>query len=163
VSERSTGLSRFWWRWLVATVLVLGVVIGVLEMNGSTWHFWPLLLLVGFTTSVFALVNVGTVSDPPDWSVESVQAVSASGQDSRLGMYTRAISGHLDARVPDHTLRNRLAALADRRLHQHHAIRLRDPEATDLLGAEVAAILTGPPRRLSRDEIDACVRRIEEL
>lgn len=158
-----TAPSMFWLRWLGATGLLLGAVLGVLVLNGSRWHFWPLLLLVVFTTSVLALVNVGSISDGPDWTVHSTQAPSASGQDSRLGMYTRAISGHLDARVPDHTLRDRLAALADVRLRQRHATGLRDVSATELLGADAIAILTGPPRRLSREEIDRCVRRIEEL
>jgi hypothetical protein len=65
--------------------------------------------------------------------------------------------------VPDATLRDRLAALADRRLRQRHALRLRDPAATDLLGAETATILTGEPRRLAREQIEDCVRRIEGL
>jgi hypothetical protein len=158
-----TTPSRFWWRWLAATALLLGAVVGILLLNGTSWRFWPLLLLVAFTTSVLALVNVGTVGDGPDWTVHSAQGFSQPGQDHRLGMYTRAITGHLDAKVPDHTLRDRLADLADRRLRQRHATRLRDPSAADLLGAEAVTILTGPSRRLSRDELGRCVRRIEEL
>ena len=158
-----SGPSRFWLRWLAATGLLLAAVIGVLLLNQSTWEFWPLLLLVAFTTSVMALVNVGTISDGPDWTVDTTQALAPAGQDSRLGMYTRAITGHLDARVPDPTLRDRLAALADRRLRQRHGFPLRDRAAADLLGDDTYAILTGAPRRLSRDEIDRCVRRIEEL
>jgi hypothetical protein len=158
-----SGAARFWWRWLGATAFLLGVVMGVLALNGSTWHFWPLLLLVAFTTAVLALVNVGTVNESPDWTVDSVQALGPAGQDSRLGMYARAISGHLDARVADHTLRDRLADLADRRLRQRHGLALADPAALRLLGEEAFGVLTGPPRRLSRDEIQRCVRRIEEL
>jgi hypothetical protein len=155
--------SRFWWRWLGATGAAFGAMVGVLALNGSRWHFWPLLLLVAFATSVFALVNVGSISDGPDWTVHSTQVHSVSGQDTRLMMYTRAISGHLDARVPDHTLRDRLADLADGRLRQRHATHLHDPAAVELMGADAVAVLTGPPRRLSREEIDRCVRRIEEL
>ncbi len=155
--------SRFWWRWLLATALLLGVVIGVLALMGSTWHFWPLLLLVAFSTSVMALVDTGTVNDGPDWTVDTTQAVAPAGQDSRLGMYTRAIAGHLDAREPDHTLRDRLADLADRRLRQRRGVALGHPTAAEVLGAEAVAVLTGPARRLSRAEIDRTVRRIEEL
>lgn len=163
MSAASGGVARFWWRWLAATAFLLAAVLGILAMGGSTWHFWPLLLLVMFSTGVMALVHVGTVTEGPDWSVDSVQALTPAGQDSRLGMYTRAIAGHLDARFPDQTLRDRLASLADRRLRQRHGVTLRDPVAADHLGADHLALLSGPPRRLSRDEIDRCVRRIEEL
>jgi hypothetical protein len=155
--------SRFWLWWSVATALLLGAVVGVLQLNGNTWHFWPLVLLVVFVTSVLALVNLATVTEGSDWSVGSVQALAPPGQDSRLAMYTRAIIDHLDARTPDSTLRDRLAALADRRLRQRHALHLQDAAAANLLGVEVSSILTGSPRRLTRDEIDRCVRRIEEL
>ncbi len=155
--------SRFWWRWLAITALVLGAVIGLLRLNGSTWHFWPLLLLVVFATSVLALANVGAVSADADWTVHSAQAVSPAGQDTRLAMYTRAVAGHLDAKVPDSALRDRLAGLAERRLRQRRGVGLRDPAAADLLGTDAVAVLLGPTRRLTRDEIDRCVRRIEEV
>jgi hypothetical protein len=155
--------TRYWSGWLVATGLLLGAVLGVLMLNGSTWHFWPLLLLVAFATAVMALVNLGTLSDGPDWTVDTAHMLTPAGQDSRLGMYTRAITGHLDARFPDPTLRDRLADLADTRLRQRYGLHLHDARADDLLGSETVAILTGSSRRLSRDEIDRCVRRIEEL
>jgi len=158
-----SGPSRFWSRWLLATALCVGLVIGILLLNGSTWHFWPLALLVAFAAAVLALANVATVSDGPDWTVGAAQTLAPPGQDSRLGMYTRAITGHLDARVPDPTLRDRLADLADGRLRQRHGLRLHQPGAADLLGPETFTILTGDTRRLSRDEIERCVRRIEEL
>ncbi|MET0524583.1 MAG: hypothetical protein ABWZ91_07270 [Nocardioides sp.] len=158
-----SGPSRFWWRWLLATGLLLGGAIGVLLLTGGSWHFWPLLLLVAFTTSVLALVSLCTVSDGPDWTVDSVSMLTPAGQDSRLGMYTQAIVGHLDARVPDPALRDRLADLADRRLRQRHGLRLHDDAAADLLGTDAFTILTGTSRRLSLDEIGRCVRQIEEL
>ena len=60
-------------------------------------------------------------------------------------------------------LRDRLADLAAARLRQRHGVGLRDPAARDLLGSEVADLLTGPPRRLGRGEIETAVRRIEGL
>jgi hypothetical protein len=48
-------------------------------------------------------------------------------------------------------------------LRQRHGIGREDPTAAGLLGPELTAVLTSPPRRLSRPEIERCVRRIEEL
>jgi hypothetical protein len=156
-------VSRFWWRWLAVTGLAFGTTWVLMTALDVGVRPGRLLLLVAVVMAVLALANISAVGDGPDWSVDSIQPVSPPGQDTRLGMYTRVISGHLDARQLDPALRDRLADLADRRLHQLHGVGLRDPRATDLLGAEVAGILTGPPRRLSRAEIDRCVTKIEEL
>ena len=42
-------------------------------------------------------------------------------------------------------------------------VRRADPRATELLGAELAAVLDGPARRLAPAEIDRYLTRIEEL
>ena len=158
-----SGNGAFWWRWLAGTALLFGVFWGLLAVLDTDPRPERLLLLVALATGVLALITVGLVSDGPDWSVYSIQSSTPTGQDPRLAMYTRVIAGHLDARVPDAGLRDRLADLADRRLRQRHDLGLRDPGAAALLGDEAYKILTGPPRRLSRDEIARCVRQIEEL
>jgi hypothetical protein len=161
VRRRSRG--RFWLDYLATTALLYAGVWGVLAVNGAHAQWARLALLVALGTAVLALVNVGSVNDGPDWSVESIQPLAPPGQDTRLAMYTRVISGHLDARTPDGTFRDRVADLADRRLRQRHGVGLADPRARTLLGDEVADILRGPPRRLSREQIDRCVTTIEEL
>jgi hypothetical protein len=158
-----SGVSRFWWRWLAATLVAFGATWAVMASLDASARPWRLLLLVAVVAAVLALVNVATIADGPDWSVDTIASVSPPGQDTRLGMYTRVISGHLDARQPDPTLRDRIADLADRRLRQQHGLGLRDPDAVALLGDEVSGILTGSVRRLTRAEIETCVRRIEEL
>ena len=60
-------------------------------------------------------------------------------------------------------LQNRLAALADRRLMLHHGVRRDDPRAAALLGPELVRDLDGPPRRLSLDEVESHLTRIEAL
>jgi hypothetical protein len=157
------GAGGFWWRWLAATALVFGLawlLLTGLDVGPRPGH---LLLLVALGMVVLALVNLSVVSEGPDWSVDTVQPVVAPGQDTRLAMYSRVIGGHLDSRDVDPVLRDRLAALAAVRLRQRHGLGMHDPAAADLLGREVADILTGPPRRLSRAQIEACVRTIEEL
>jgi hypothetical protein len=158
-----TSVSRFWWRWLAATLVAYAATWGLMAAFDASARPWRLLLLVAVATAVLALVNVAAVGDGPDWSVDTISSVSPPGQDTRLGMYTRVISGHLDARQLDPSLRDRFADLADRRLRQQHGIGLRDPGADELLGTDVTGVLTGPVRRLSRTEIETCVRRIEEL
>jgi hypothetical protein len=155
--------SGFWWRWLAATAVLFGAAWGLLTLLDTGPRPGRLLLLVALVTAVLALVNVALMGDGPDWTVVSAAPLAPAGQDTRLGMYTRVLAGHLDARLPDAALRDRLADLADRRLHQHHGVGLHDPAATELLGDEVGGLLTGPVRRMSRDEIERCVRRIEEL
>jgi len=158
-----SGVSRFWWRWVAATLVAYGVTWALMASFDASARPWRLLLLVAVVTAVLALVNVAMVADGPDWSVETIASGSPPGQDTRLGMYTRVISGHLDARRLDPALRDRFADLADRRLRQQHGVGLRDPGAARLLGDEVTGMLTGPVRRLTRAEIETCVRRIEEL
>ena len=158
-----TTVSRFWWRWLAATLVGYAGTWGLMAAFDVSVLPWRLLLLVAVVTAVLALVNVAVVGDGPDWSVDTIASVSPPGQDTRLGMYTRVISGHLDARQLDPSLRDRFADLADRRLRQQHGVGLRDPGAVALLGREVTGVLTGPVRRLSRAEIETCVRAIEEL
>jgi hypothetical protein len=157
------GGNRFWWRWLLATAVVFGAAWVLLAALDTGPRPGRLLLLVTVLMAVLALVNVSMVGDGPDWTVDTAQPVAAPGQDTRLGMYARVIAGHLDARQSDPTLRDRLADLADRRLRQRHGLTLRDAGTADLLGPDVADILTGPARRLSRREIETCVARIEEL
>jgi hypothetical protein len=157
------SVSGFWRRWLISTATLFGLMWVLLAVLDTGPRPGKLLLLVTFATAVAALVTVGLVSDGPDWSVYSVQSTSPAGQDHRLAMYTRVITGHLDARLPDPGLRDRFAALADRRLRQRHGVGLHDTEAADLLGEATCRILTGPVRRLTRDEIERCVREIEEL
>jgi hypothetical protein len=157
------GGGKFWWRWLAVTLIVFGLAWALLASLDTGPRPIQLLLLVLLGMAVLALANLSVVSDGPDWSVDSVSPVSPPGQDTRLGMYTRVISGHLDSRDPDPGLRDRFADLADRRLHQRRGFGLRDPRATDVLGPATLELLTGPPRRLSRTQIRTCVEKIEEI
>jgi hypothetical protein len=155
--------GRFWWGWLAATGAVYAVMWLLLTILDVQPRLVPLLLLVALVMAVLALVDLSVTTDAPTWEVHSAQPVVEPGQDARLAMYVRVIGGHLDARTPDASLRDRLADLAATRLRQRHGRGLRDPLATDLLGPAVADILTGPPRRLGRGEIEDAVRRIEGL
>jgi len=155
--------GRFWWRWLAATAVVYGASWLLLTGLGTQPRLGPLLLLVALVMAVLALVNINLTSEGPSWEVHPSQPLTEPGQDARLGMYVRVISGHLDAKTVDPSLRDRLADLASAQLRQRHGVGLREPAAAELLGREVTDLLTGPPRRLSRGEVEAAVRSIERL
>lgn len=155
--------ARFWWRWLAATAAVFAAMWVLLSVVDVDPRPVPLLLLVALVMAVLALVNINVTVEMPSWEVHSAQPITEPGQDARLAMYVRVIAGHLDAKVLDPSLRDRLSELARARLRQRHGVGLHDPLATDLLGPQVHDLLTGPPRRLARGEIEDAVRRIEGL
>src|SRR3954451_21642180 len=157
------NVARFWWGWVAGTVVVFLVFWGLLVVLDLEPRPGPLLLLVALVMAVLALVNLNVTTEATTWDVHASQPVAGPGQDTRLAMYARVLSGHLDSRDPDPQLRDRLAELAAARLRQRHGVGLTDPAATGLLGPDVLAILTQAPRRLGRGEIENAVRRIEEL
>jgi hypothetical protein len=155
--------ARFWWGWLAATAVAYGAMWLMLTGLDTEPRPGPLLLLVALVMAVLALVNINATADGPSWEVQPSQPVTEPGQDARLGMYARVISGHLDAKTVDPALRDRLADLASAQLRQRHDLGLREPAAAELLGRDVTDMLTGPPRRLSAGEVEAAVRSIERL
>ena len=70
--------------------------------------------------------------------------------DGEESSYSRILQGHLDSRDPGPALRDRLVALA----------RTRDPGLTD---PDLRDLAQGPVRRLSPEEIDHYLTRIEAL
>jgi hypothetical protein len=61
------------------------------------------------------------------------------------------------------TLRARLHELTDRTLLARYDLSADDPRAEELLGPDLRYVLTAPAHKLSPDEIERCVSRIEEL
>jgi hypothetical protein len=144
----------------LAAALVLYVGLELLDFDPDPLR---LTLLVLASLAVLALFLDAFGGEEESWGVESQTWTPQPGQDLAFASYVRVIESHLTVDVPDHALRDRLAAVADLRLERRYAVRLGDPRAAELLGPELTAVLTGPPRRLSRAEIDRCVTRIEEL
>ncbi|HEU4811954.1 MAG TPA: hypothetical protein VFT00_07415 [Nocardioides sp.] len=152
------------WRWRVVQTLVAFAILEVV----FTWvEFEPdalrLGLLVALCVAVLGLVQESLGERGPLWSVHAVRPMSPPGSDVRLAAYVRLVENHLTARTPDRGLRDRLVVLCDERLERRRGLRRTDPEARTLLGEDLLRDLEGPPRRLSRDQIDDYLRRIEEL
>lgn len=153
---------RSWWRPAVAlaAALVLYVALALLDFDPDPVRLTLLVLVCLAAAALFVDAFGG---EEGAWGVESTGAAPQPGQDHQFSSYVRVIESHLTVDIPSAALRDRLAAVADLRLEQRHSVRLGDPGADELLGPELNAVLSGPPRRLSRDEIDRCVTRIEEL
>ena len=155
-------MTRRRWRaaWAVVAAAALYVVARLLDFDPDPVRL-TLLVLVCLAAAALFVDAIG--GDDQGWDVVPVTWVPQAGMDHGFSSYLRVLEGHLTVDVPDNVLSDRLAGLARLRLEQRHGLLLGDPRADELLGPELTAVLTGPPRRLSRAEIDRCVRRIEEL
>lgn len=134
------GPHRWWWRALAALVLyaVLEVVFTMVDFAPNALR---LALLVGVCVAAVGLLRDSMGDAGADWAASPVPPVVPPGSDLRLGAYVRLIEDHLTSRNPDGGLRDRLVTLS---------------------GGTLAEDLAGPPRRLTRAEIDDYLRRIEE-
>lgn len=122
-----------------------------------------LALLVATCTAILGLVRDALDGAEPTWHVEVERPSVRDSGDPRLVRYVALLEAHLSSRTDDHALRDRLAVLTDQVLRQRHGLSRDDPAAAAILGPELTDVLTGPPRRLSRAQIDRCLTIIEEL
>ncbi len=154
------------WRW-VRRGAVAVLAVAVIDLTLAWLEFEPnhvrLILLLLLVAGVAALVRDSLGDRVPTWQARDLRPMSAPGSDRRLASYVRLIESHRTAEIPDHVLRDRLAMLCDERLRRRHGVGREDPEAADLLGAELLRDLAGPVRRLPLATISRHVERIEEL
>jgi hypothetical protein len=144
----------------LAAYVGFGVLLVLLDADPDPVR---LALLVATCTALLGLVADSLNGDEPAWEVDIERPSVRDGGDPRLLRYVGLIDAHEASRTPDHTLRDRLAVLTDQVLRQRYGVSRHDPEAAAILGSELDDLLTGPPRRLSRHQIDRCLTMIEEL
>lgn len=130
-----------WGRRALAALLVYALAEVALSALDFAPHALRLALLVGLAVAALGLARDALSDSGPGWAAQPVPPLVPPGSDARLGAYVRLIEDNLTARTPGTGLRDRLVALS---------------------GGRLADELAGPPRRLSRSEIDAYLRRIEE-
>jgi hypothetical protein len=152
-------------RWTVRGVLVL-VIFGALIVGSRIEHttprLLPMLLFACAVVGVIGLVRDTLGFAPADWTVSSPASGATYAQDGGLFSNVRMLENHLSARLPDGVLQGKLRRLTLGRLAELGLAR-DDPEVARRLGPTLTDAIEGPPRMLSRAEIDECVRRIEEL
>jgi hypothetical protein len=148
-------------RAVLAGVLVLAAVGGGL-FEHTTPDLLRLVLLVGAVVAVLGLVlDFSTVSEP-DWEVVSARPVVSEGQDAALSRNVRMLENHLTSRTVEPTLQRRLTQLTETRLAELGLAR-GDAGVDERLGPTLCDVIDSPPRQLSRETLEECLRRIEEL
>jgi hypothetical protein len=157
-----TGRRRWWWR-IAGGLIAFGSIEGaVLLINGQADEL-RLALVVALVVCASALLIDAAPVEPTAWTSPVEQEGGLARLDPRTGSYLRILESHLSAREVDGALRNRLRELADQTLRARHDLSVDDPRSEELLGHELCRVLNDNPTRLDTEQIDRCVRRIEEL
>lgn len=157
-----TGERRWLWRTVFGALLVAAVEALAVITDTSVDHV-RLVLVVAVVVAALGLIVDAAQVEPVGWHVPPERGDEQGSTDPRTASYLRILESHVTAREPGSALRDRLGDLADQALDLRHDLVRDDPEASALLGPELLRVLTEPPRRLERDEIERCVRRIEDL
>lgn len=164
-----TGPQRILWRRRVALAVAVWFL---LCAAGLMLHAQPrpvlLALAVGAAGGTAVLfLDVSDGIPPAAWPLRSDEPVRARGEDLRLAVLRRLVSGHLDSRETRDHLRHHLVQLADRRLVAHQGVsRLADPDrAAALMAPELAAFVSAAPPypRMTLGQINRLIDQIEEL
>lgn len=154
------------WAWRAAAAGGLWVAVLVvtrwLELDPH-----PVRLLLALTLAVALLgLVLDCLRDAPATWPSSRHGVGVArdwrGHDQRTAFYRSLIESHLTARTPDSGVRDRLVGLAEQTLRARHG-ESSTSRADELLGPELTRLAQEPPRRLSRDEIERWIERIERL
>ena len=157
-----TGKRRWWWRLAGGLLAFAGIEITMVLINGHTNELRLALVVALVVCSAGLLIDASPVA-PAVWSGHAEPEPGLARLDPRTASYLRIIESHLTAREGDPALRNRLRRLTDQTLRARHDLTLDDPRAEELLGHDLRRVLGEAPTRLNPDQIDRCVKRIEEL
>lgn len=121
-------------------------------------------VLVTAAVVVLAGLMVDAVPAPsPAWVLEELHIAEIHRRDPRTAANLRILEHHLSVTRPDSALRDRLAGLTEQVLMLRHGERPETARAYQLMGPELTRLVNDPPYKLDREQIERCVRRIEEL
>jgi hypothetical protein len=157
-----TGRRRWWWR-VTGGVIAFAAIEGAVRLVHGRADELRLALVVALVVCASALLVDASPVEPAAWAGHVEAEAGLARLDPRTASYLRIIESHLSARDVDGGLRKRLRELADQTLRARHDITLDDPRAEELLGHELGRVLNESPTKLDPDQIDRCVKRIEEL
>jgi hypothetical protein len=156
------GKRRWWWRVAGGLIAFAGIEVTMALIHGHTDELRLALVVALVVCSAGLLIDASPV-EPAVWAGHAEPEAGLARLDPRTASYLRIIESHLTAREVDPGLRNRLRRLTDQTLRARHDLTLDDPRAEELLDPELRRVLVEAPARLDPDQIDRCVRSIEEL
>jgi hypothetical protein len=157
-----TGSRRWWWRLGGGVLAFVGIEAGLAVIHGRADEL-RLALVIALVVCASGLLVDASPVQPAVWVGHADPEAGLTRLDPRTSSYLRIIESHLTAREVDSSLRNRLRELADQTLRARHDLTVDDPRAEDLLGHELSRVLNEAPTKLHPDQIERCVKRIEEL
>lgn len=156
-------MSARWWSRAVVLVAATATAWWVGEQVGLDPDPVRVLLVTSVVVAGVGLL-LDTAPDPaPGWRLEAPLTMAAHHRDPRTATNLRILEHHLAVAHPDAALRDRLRELSEQVLWVRHAERPETARAYELMGTDLVRVLNGPARRLRLPEVEACVRRIEEL
>jgi hypothetical protein len=125
------------------------------------------LVIAAAAGAVLLLLDASAQARDTDWQLVDDDPQRAPGEDPRLSLLARVIGGQLVAHDVGDQLHRHLMSVVDQRLMAHHGVsRVADPEgAARLMGPALAGLAarSAPYPRLTPDQIDVLIDRIEEL
>ena len=157
-----TGPRR-WWVRVAGGLVAFGAIEGAtLAIHGQADEL-RLALVVALVVCASALLIDATPVEPAVWTMHTEPEGGLGRLDPRTASYLRILESHLSAREVDSGLQSRLRDLTDQTLRARHDLTVDDPRAQELLGHDLRRVLTEAPHKLTPDQIERCVKRIEEL
>src|SRR5262245_47814089 len=156
-------VGRRWW--LPRVLFTLGLLlatIGVSRYEHVTPDLFRLVLFIGVGVFVVGMILDLTSVPAPEWDVVPARPVNPEGQDLGLNRNVRMLENHLTGRAVDPVVQYRLSVLTEARLSEL-GLRRGDPGVDERLGPTLCDVLDSEPRKLGRDTLEECIRRIEEL
>lgn len=142
---------------------LVAVVALVLQVAGFEPDL-PRVVLIGAVCAAAVWVGLDVLVDAgPGWRVDDAPVVAEPAADTRLATYRRMLDSHLQGATQDPAVRDALARLARGVMLRRHHLEWDDPRSAARLHPDLRAVLDAGPRRLSRSEIDRCLRHIEEI
>jgi len=158
----SSGRGRWWLSRTVFTVGVLAAAVAVSVYENVRPDVFRMVLLIGVGVFVIGLVLDLTSVPAPEWEVVAARSVLPAGQDPGINRNVRMLENHLTSRTVEPVLQHRLSVLTQARLSEL-GLRRGDAGVDERLGPTLCDVLDSPPRKLSRETLEECIRRIEEL
>jgi hypothetical protein len=152
-----------WWLRLVVLVASAALFLWGGERLGMDPDPVRVVLITAAVVVLVGLLLDVAPPPAPGWRLDEAHAADYHRRDPRTAANLRILEHHLAVRHPDAALRDRLAELTEGVLLVRHGEHPETARAYRLMGPELTRVVNEQPRKLRREEIERCVKRIEEI